>query len=122
MSPWLATMYEVEYVNQPKLLDLASNADFEQLKVVALTKNTKWADEEEFRMILSVPPIDGGPVVRDDKLQLLPNMLTGIYFGFKIDSNHLQVILSSIMRAVPHVGRFIVYGGIPYRDVIAVRF
>ena len=122
MSPWLATMYEVEYVNQPKLLDLASNADFEQLKVVALTKNTKWAAEEEFRIVLSVPPMDDGPVVVNNKLYLLPHMLTSVYFGFKVDPMHLQVLLKSIMKTVPHVRRFIVYGGVPYRDVIAVRF
>ena len=121
-SPRFTTMYKVDYVNQPKTLDLASNEDFDQLKVVALTKNLKWADEEEFRMVLSVPSIDDGPVVMNNKLQLLPNMLTSIYFGFKMDPNHLQVLLSSIMRAVPHVRRFIVYGGIPYKDVIAVRF
>jgi hypothetical protein len=122
MSPWLATMYEVEYVNGPKLLDLASNADYEQLKVVALTKNTKWADEEEFRMVLSVPPIDNGPALKNNRLYLLPNMLTSIYFGFKMDPMHLQILLQSIMKKVPHVSRFIVYGGIPHKDVIAVRF
>ena len=91
-------------------------------KVVALTKNSKWADEEEFRMVLSVPPIDDGPVVINNKLYLLPHMLTSVYFGFKIDPMHLQVLLKSIMKTVRHVRKFIVYGGVPYRDVIAVRF
>ncbi len=121
-SPRFTTMYKVDYVNHPKALDLASNEDLDQLRVVALTKNIKWAAEEEFRMVLSVPPIVDGPVVMDNKLHLLPNMLTSIYFGFKMDPNHLQALLSSIRKVVPHVRRFIVYGGIPYKDLIAMRF
>lgn len=122
MSPWFATMYEVEYVNQPKQLDLASNADFEMLKVVALIKNIKWADEKEFRMILSTPSVDDGPVIENNKLQLLPHMITGVYFGFMMDPTHLQILLKAIMKTIPHVRRFVVYGGVPYREVIAVRF
>lgn len=122
MSPWFATMYEVDYVHHPKQLDLASNADFEMLKVVALIKDTKWADEKEFRMVISVPPIDDGPVIKNGKLQLLPRMHTAVYFGFKMDPIHLQLLLKAIMKTIPHVRRFIVYGGIPFKEVIAVRF
>ena len=122
LSPRFTTMYKVDYVNHPKALDLASNEDFDQLRVVALTKNTKWADEEEFRMVLSVPPIDDGPVVLNNKLQLLPHMLTSVYFGFKIDPLHFQVLLKALMKTAPHIRRFVVHGGVPYKDVIAVQF
>ena len=122
LSPKFTTMYGVDYVNQPKVLDLASNEGFDQLRVVALTKNTKWSTEEEFRMVLSVPPIDGGPVVVNNRLHLLPHMFASIYFGYKIDPMHLQILLKAIMKSIPHVRRFIVYGGVPYKDVIAVRF
>ena len=73
-------------------------------------------------MVLSVPPIDDGPVVLNNKLQLLPHMLTSVYFGFKIDPLHLQVLLKALMKTAPHIRRFVVHGGVPYKDVIAVQF
>jgi len=96
ISPWLTTMYKVEYEDFSKTLDLASNQDLDQLRVVALTKHAKWKAEEEFRMVLSDPPVEGGPLLYQNKLQLFPHMLSGIYFGYKIDYSHLKILLKDI--------------------------
>ena len=120
ISPWLTTMYEVQYSNEPKNLDLASDAELEQLSVTALTKHVDWSDEKEFRMVLTDPPVEGGPTILNNRLHLLPEMFSGVYFGYRIERKKRDALLMSIEKSIPHAKRYLVYGGIPYRYVAAV--
>lgn len=121
ISPWLTTLYEVRYSNELKNLDLASDIDLEELNLTALTKNVDWSAEKEYRMVLTNPPVEGGPTILNNRLQLQPIMFTGVYFGFRIEREQRDVLLRSIKKSIPHAKRYVVYGGIPYRDVAAVE-
>ena len=121
ISPWLTTMYEVQYSDEPKKLDLASDADLQQLSVTALTKHVDWSDEKEYRMVLTDPPVEGGPTILKNRLHLLPQMFTGVYFGFRIERNQRDALLRSIEKSIPHAKRYVVFGGVPFREVVAVE-
>jgi hypothetical protein len=121
ISPWLTAMYEVQYSNEPKKLDLASDAELEQLNVTALTKHVDWSEEKEYRMVLTDPPVEGGPTILNNRLYLLPKMFTGVYFGFRIERMERDALLRAIEKSIPHAKRYLVYGGVPYRNVAAVK-
>ena len=114
-------LYGVDYVQEPKKLDLAGEDEFEQLMITALTKDAKWKDEKEYRLVLSDPPIEGGPSLRKGMLHLMPGMISSIYFGFRMDPVNERRLIKELNKRLPEVKKYRVYSGIPYKEVFSLR-
>ncbi|MGV0953100.1 MAG: DUF2971 domain-containing protein [Fluviibacter sp.] len=89
------TVYKVSYSDAPRHLDLTGKDDFEHLRITVLAKSLHWKDENEARMILGDPPVDGEqPILVNQYYEFPADRLTGLFIGHKVSSSQQEKLLA----------------------------